>query len=209
MLSAPVGTLLALLDKHYPQATTSLDHRTPFQLLVATILSAQCTDKLVNQVTPGLFQTYPTMQAFADADLEELRQAINKITFYNNKATFIKNSSRILLEKFHGNVPQTLDELITLPGVARKTANVVLFSGFGITAGVVVDTHVKRVSFRLGLTKETDPVKVERDLMELLPKEHWGKFSHQIIDHGRVLCKAPTPRCGECFLQGICPRKGC
>jgi endonuclease-3 len=203
--SAGIATILARLEQHYPQARCSLDYQNPFQLLVATMLSAQCTDERVNMVTPALFTRFPTPAALLAAAPEVLEQAIRSTGFYHNKARNLQAMARRLIETFDGQVPQTMDELLTLPGVARKTANVVLGNGFGIIEGVVVDTHVGRISRRLGLTIQTDPVKVERDLMQQLPRDLWLDFNHRIIAHGRDVCRAPRPRCAACFLSDICP----
>jgi len=199
--------ILATLDKMYPGATCALHHSNPWELLVATILSAQCTDKRVNMVTPGLFRKYPTVQDFAAAKPEELAQDIRSTGFFNNKSKSVIGAARKILTDFGGEIPRDIDQLLTVPGAARKTANVVLGTGFGIASGVVVDTHVQRISKRLDLTKETDPVKIERDLMKIIPKERWILFSHQIIHHGRALCIARNPRCAECQLEPLCYSK--
>ena len=192
------------LKKHYPDSACSLVFQKPHELLVSTILSAQCTDKRVNQVTPGLFQKYPTPKAFAEADIDELINDIRSTGFYNNKAKAIKATMTDIVEKYNGNVPNRLDQLIQLRGVGRKTANVVLGDAFGIP-GIVVDTHVKRISNLLGLTKNDDPVKIEQDLMQLFPPEQWTALGHLFIDHGRAVCIARRPKCGKCFLNDICP----
>lgn len=202
-----INTLLSLLRKHYPSAHTALRYKNPFQLLIATILSAQCTDVVVNEVTPLLFKKYPTIKALAQAPLAQLQQDIKKIGLYRNKAKFIQQTAQMLLKNFKGIVPQRLEDLIQLPGVARKTANVVLYNAFGIIAGVVVDTHVKRISYRLGLTTQTDPGKIEQDLMKKIPQKSWGEFSHAIILHGRAICQARKPKCQQCFLNTICEKK--
>ncbi|MGH9558617.1 MAG: endonuclease III [Bryobacteraceae bacterium] len=196
--------ILATLDKMYPGATCALHHSNAWELLAATILSAQCTDKRVNEVTPGLFQKYPTVRDLANANQAELAQDIRSTGFFNNKAKSLIGAARKILTDFHGEVPRTIDELLTVPGAARKTANVVLGTAFGIASGIVVDTHVQRISRRLDLTKETDPVKIEKDLMKIIPKEKWILFSHQIILHGRALCVARKPRCAECALDPLC-----
>jgi len=188
----------------YPDATCALIHRTPWELLVATILSAQCTDKRVNEVTPGLFKKYPTMQDLAAVRPEVLAQDIRSTGFFNNKSKSIVGAAKRILAEFGGKVPRTLDEMLTVPGAARKTANVVLGTAYGIASGIVVDTHVQRVSRRLDLTKHTDPVKIERDLIKIIPKEKWILFAHQLIHHGRALCVARKPRCAECKLDPIC-----
>ncbi len=182
----------------------ALIHSNPWELLVATILSAQCTDVRVNMVTPGLFAKYPTMRDLANANLDELGQDIRSTGFYNNKAKSIQGAARTILRDFGGSVPQTMEELLTVPGAARKTANVVLGSGFGIASGVVVDTHMVRLSRRLDLTQESDPVKIERNLVKIIPQERWIAFSHQMIHHGRGLCAARKPRCGECPMNPDC-----
>jgi endonuclease-3 len=189
----------------YPQPKTALQHRDPFQLLAATILSAQCTDARVNMVTPELFEAYPTAEALASAPTEELEQIIRSTGFFRSKARSIQGAARAIVEEHGGEVPAEMDQLVKLPGVARKTANVVLGSAFGITAGVVVDTHVKRVAKRLGLTAHTAPEKIERDLMQLIPRDRWISFSHQLILHGRALCHARRPRCDACPLAPDCP----
>lgn len=199
------GKIVRLLRKHYPDAKCSLDFETQHQLLVATILSAQCTDERVNKITPTLFREYPSVRAFTEADSKELEQAIYTTGFYVNKAKAIKNSARELVDRFGGEIPRTLDELVKLPGVGRKTASVVLGAGFGLAEGVVVDTHVARISRLLGLTTENDPVKIERDLIAVLPKKHWIGYSHMLITHGRAVCVARRPKCHECFLSGLCP----
>ncbi len=196
--------ILELLDKAYgSDIVCYLDHENAWQLLIATILSAQCTDARVNMVTPGLFRKYPTIAAFAAADLKELEQDIHSTGFYHNKAKNIIACCRQLLERFGGEVPRTIEELTSLPGVGRKTANVIRGNIYG-EPSVVVDTHVKRISRRLGLTKETDPEKVEYDLMKELPKESWIAWNLQVIALGRSICKAQNPLCQECFLQGCC-----
>jgi endonuclease III len=201
---ARVHEILRRLDEMYPDATCALIHRTPWELLVATILSAQCTDKRVNEVTPGLFKKYPTMQDFAAVRPEVLAQDIRSTGFFNNKSKSIVGAAKRILAEFDGKVPRTLDEMLTVPGAARKTANVVLGTAYGIASGIVVDTHVQRVSRRLDLTKNTDPVKIERDLIKIIPTEKWILFSHQLIHHGRALCVARKPRCAECKLEPIC-----
>ena len=201
---ARVGEILKGLDDMYPNATCALGHRTPWELLVATILSAQCTDRRVNEVTPGLFKKYPTIKDFAAARPEVLAQDIRSTGFFNNKSKSIVGAAKRILAEFKGEVPRTLEEMLTVPGAARKTANVVLGTAYGIASGVVVDTHVQRISRRLDLTKNTDPVKIERDLMKVVPQERWILFSHQLIHHGRALCYARKPRCAECKLEPIC-----
>ena len=204
---ARVTKILAILDKMYPGVTCALHHSNAWELLVATILSAQCTDKRVNMVTPGLFRKYPTIQDFASAKQEELAQDIRSTGFFNNKSKSVIGAARKILADFGGEVPRDIDQLLTVPGAARKTANVVLGTAFGIASGVVVDTHVQRISRRLDLTKQTDPGKIEKDLMKIIPKEKWVLFSHQIIHHGRALCTARNPRCAECGLEPLCYSK--
>ncbi len=196
-----------ILDRTYPGATCALTHRSPWELLVATILSAQCTDKRVNEVTPGLFRKYPTPQDFAAVRPEVLAEDIRSTGFFNNKAKAIVGAAKAVLENFGGAVPRTMDEMLTIPGAARKTANVVLGTAYGIATGVVVDTHVQRIATRLDFTKETDPVKIERDLVKIVPQDRWILFSHEIILHGRALCIARHPRCAECPLERLCYAK--
>jgi endonuclease-3 len=195
------------LAKLYPDAHTALEHHNPFQLLIATILSAQCTDKMVNKVTPSLFARFPNAAAMANADVAELENLIKPTGFYRNKTKSLMACSKTLVEKHQGKVPPSLEELTKLPGVGRKTANVVLGDCFGIP-GVVVDTHVQRLSKRLGLTQESTPERIEQDLMALFPKEEWTLLSHRLIYHGRQVCDARRPRCAECTLQSFCPRIG-
>jgi len=202
-----VRAILQKLDEAYPAATCALTHDNPFQLLISTILSAQCTDVRVNQVTATLFPKYPNAEAFAYANPKELEQDIRPTGFFRNKTKSIMGASKKIVDELHGQVPRTMEELLTLPGVARKTANVVLGTAFGIAAGVVVDTHVQRVSRRLDLTKNTDPKKIEQDLMQVIPQEKWILFSHQLIWHGRRVCQARKPRCLECNLEKICYSK--
>lgn len=197
--------ILTRLKRLYPDATCSLTYDTPVQLLVATILSAQCTDDRVNKVTPALFQRFPDAIAFAGSDLLELETLIRSTGFYRNKAKNIQGACQMIAQKYDGEVPKRMEQLLELPGVARKTANVVLAHAYGINAGVTVDTHVKRLSHRLGLTEHTDPVKVERDLMPLLPIEEWENWSIRLIYHGRAVCAARKPACDRCLLADICP----
>lgn len=204
---ARVRAILQKLDEAYPAATCALTHENPFQLLISTILSAQCTDERVNQVTATLFPKYPNAQTFAYANPNELEKEIRPTGFFRNKTKSIMGASKKIVDEFGGQVPRSMDELLTLPGVARKTANVVLGTAFGIAAGVVVDTHVQRVSGRLDLTKNTDPKKIEQDLMQAIPQEKWILFSHQLIWHGRRVCQARKPRCLECNLEKICYSK--
>ena len=204
---ARVDSILRGLDQMYPNATCALHHNSPWELLVATILSAQCTDKRVNEVTPGLFAKYPTPRDFAAVRPEVLAQDIRSTGFFNNKAKSIVGAAQKVLRDFGGKVPKTMDEMLSIPGAARKTANVVLGTAYGIAVGVVVDTHVQRVSRRLDLTKQNNPVKIERDLMKIVPQDRWILFSHQIIHHGRALCQARKPRCPECLLDPVCYAK--
>jgi len=201
------GPINDALRPHYPQASTALKHENPLQLLVATILSAQCTDARVNMVTPALFARYQTVSDFAACDIEELQALIKSTGFYKNKAKNIRACCTAILERFGGEVPNRLGDLVSLPGVGRKTANVVLGDAFD-TPGITVDTHVGRLSRRLGLTRHTDPVKVELALMELIPRQEWTAFSHRLILHGRSVCFARKPRCEICPLAGLCPKIG-
>lgn len=197
--------IIALLSKQYPDARCSLNHKTPLQLLVSTILSAQCTDKRVNEVTPALFAKFKTARDYAGADLDVLEDYVRTTGFYRNKAKSLKNAGRALVEKFGGQVPCTMEELLSLPGVGRKTANVVLGNAFGTAAGVVVDTHVNRIAARLGLAPEESPEKMERKLMEVVPKRHWIMFPHLLIHHGRAVCRAQRPNCPGCVVNRLCP----
>lgn len=198
---------IRLLKKYYPDAHCALDHENPEQLLVATILSAQCTDERVNIVTKVLFAEYPDLKALAKADIETLENIVRPTGFFKNKAKNIKTMAQILVQENKGRVPADFERLTRLPGVGRKTANVVMGVSFGEAHGVVVDTHVRRLSRRLGLTKEKDPIKIESDLMQILPAKNWILFSHWLIWHGRKICKARTPLCSSCFLQELCPKK--
>lgn len=202
--AARVKVILKGLNEMYPDATCALTHRNPWELLVATILSAQCTDKRVNEVTPGLFAKYPTPKDFAAARQEVLADDIRSTGFFNNKSKSLIGAAKKVVEEFGGRVPRTLEELITVPGAARKTANVVLGTAYGIASGVVVDTHVHRVSRRLDLTKQNDPVKIEQDLIRVIPEDRWILFAHQLIHHGRTLCIARKPKCLECRLNPVC-----
>ena len=204
---ARIAEILRRLNEMYPNATCALLHRNPWELLVATILSAQCTDKRVNMVTPGLFAKYPGPRDFAAVRPEVLAEDIRSTGFFNNKAKSIVGAAKKVVGDFAGKVPRTIEEMLTIPGAARKTANVVLGTAYGIASGVVVDTHVQRISARLDLTKQTDPVKIERDLMKIIPQERWILFSHQLILHGRALCVARLPKCAECALNSLCYAK--
>jgi len=199
-----VTAILQKLDEAYPDATCELKHANPFQLLVSTILSAQCTDVRVNQVTETLYKKYPNPEAFANANPSELEQEIRPTGFFRNKTKSVMGASRAVVEKFGGKVPSTMEEILTLPGVARKTGNVVLGTAYGIASGVVVDTHVQRLSHRLELTKNQDPKKIEQDLMKVIPRRRWIRFSHQLIWHGRRVCVARNPKCMICNLEKIC-----
>ena len=202
-----VAAILAKLDEAYPVATCELKHENAFQLLISTILSAQCTDVRVNQVTQTLYKKYPNAEAFAHANPRELEQEIRPTGFFRNKTKSIMGASKGIIENFGGQVPRTMEEILTLPGVARKTANVVLGTAYGIASGIVVDTHVIRLSRRLDLTKHEDPKKIEEDLMRVIPKEKWITFSHQLIWHGRRVCVARNPRCIDCNLEPLCYSK--
>jgi endonuclease III len=204
---ARIDEILATLDRMYPGVTCALHHSNAWELLVATILSAQCTDKRVNMVTPDLFRKYPTIQDFAAAKQEDLAQDIRSTGFFNNKAKSVIGAARKILSEFGGEVPREIELLLSVPGAARKTANVVLGTAFGIASGVVVDTHVQRISQRLDLTRNTEPVKIEQDLMKAIPKSKWILFAHQIIHHGRALCVARNPKCAECALNPLCYAK--
>jgi endonuclease-3 len=202
--SKRVGVVVAMLKKEYPGAKTALTHHDPFQLLVATILSAQCTDERVNKVTPGLFTKYRTVKAFATVAQAELEGDIRSTGFFRNKARNIIGCSTALMAHHHGSVPETMEELVKLPGVGRKTANVVLSEAFGKSEGIVVDTHVHRLSQRLGFTEHDDPVRIEQDLMAVVPRRDWGAIGLLLILHGRSVCKARTPACGDCLLSPYC-----
>ena len=199
-----VAVILDILAKTYPNVVCALNHRNAWELTIATILSAQCTDVRVNIVTPALFKAFPTPKAMASASLPELEELIRTTGFFRNKAKSIKGASQAVVEQFGGKVPQTMEEILKLPGVARKTGNVVLGSWYGIAVGVVVDTHVLRLSGRLELTKNTTPEKVEQDLMKIIPQDHWIQFSHELIHHGRQVCIARNPRCTDCPLEALC-----
>ncbi|MFM6191825.1 MAG: endonuclease III [Planktothrix sp.] len=197
--------ILLRLKRLYPDATCSLNYETPVQLLVATILSAQCTDERVNQVTPALFSRFPDAESLATANITELENLVRSTGFYRNKARHIQAACQLLVEKYGGQPPKLMEHLLELPGVARKTANVVLGHGYGINMGVTVDTHVKRLSQRLGLTTHTDPIRIERDLMGLIPQPDWENWSIRLIYHGRAICTARSPACYNCELSDLCP----
>jgi endonuclease-3 len=200
-----IEAIVARLAFAYPDATCSLDFQTPLELLVATILSAQCTDERVNQVTPALFAKYRRPEDYLAVPAEELEQDIHSTGFYRNKAKSIRGAAKLLVEEFGGEMPRTMEELLRLPGVARKTANVVLGTAFGIAEGIAVDTHVRRLSGRLGLSQQDDPVKIERDLMGVTPRDEWIGISHRLILHGRQICHARKPNCAGCTLTELCP----
>lgn len=202
---ARAGEILARLRREHPQARVALDFRSPLELLVATILAAQCTDERVNQVTPALFARYPAARDYAGADLAELEALVKTTGFFRNKAKALKNLGTALMASHGGEVPRTMEELTALPGVGRKTANVILGNAFGLNEGIVVDTHVQRLSRRLGLTDETDPEKIERDLLPLVSREEWTTFANGLIFHGRTICKARKPLCGVCPVADLCP----
>jgi len=203
--AARVLKIIELLEKEYPRAKTALHYTSPLEILVATILSAQCTDKRVNIVTKSLFKKYRTAEDYANADLAELEQDIKSTGFYRNKAKNIKNAGQMLVEKFDSQVPNTMEEILELPGVARKTANIVLSNAYGVIEGIAVDTHVRRLSKRLGLTENTNPDKIEKDLMQVVPKSHWKRITDLLIFHGRNVCMARKPKCDSCVLNKLCP----
>lgn len=204
-MQAPVTTTIRKLRTAYPAARCALGHASPLQLLVATILSAQCTDERVNMVTPPLFARYPDVHAFAGAKISQFESMVHSTGFYRSKARHIQAASRQIIAQYGGEVPREMDNLLSLPGVARKTANVVRAEAFGIATGVVVDTHVRRISQRLHWTSHTDPVKIEQDLIQLIPKRHWLDISHLLIFHGRAICTARNPECNHCPLARLCP----
>jgi endonuclease III len=197
--------IISLMKKQYPNASCSLHFKTAHQLMVATILSAQCTDERVNIVTPSLFAKYPTVKDFADSDITELEKLIYTTGFFHAKAKAIKQSAQQLMDRFEGEIPKSLDQLITLSGVGRKTASVILGVGYGVSEGIVVDTHVSRISKKLGLTAQKEPVKIEHDLMTVIQKKNWIAFSHLMISHGRAICIARKPKCSECPVIKLCP----
>jgi endonuclease-3 len=202
---AKITEIIKRLEKAYPQAKIALNYSNPLELLVATILSAQSTDIGVNKVTPALFARYKTADDYANADVAELEALIKPTGFYHNKAKSIMGAAAAITRDFRGIVPETMEQIITLPGVARKTGNVVLYNAYGVVEGIAVDTHVIRLSNLLGLSKEKDPVKIELDLMKIVPREKWGEFSYLLIDHGRAVCVARKPKCDICVLNDICP----
>lgn len=206
-LKEQITEILNRLKREYPEPKTALNFGNPFELLVATILSAQAADVHVNKVTEKLFEKYKSVKNYADANLDMLQKDINSINFYRNKAKNIQTDAKMIVERFNSKVPKTMDELITLPGVARKTANIILSNIYGVNEGIAVDTHVKRLSQRLGLTKNEDPVKIEKDIMLITPQKEWGNLSHLLIFHGRKVCQAKKPKHNECVLYNICPSK--
>lgn len=197
--------IVAILRREFPESRTALEFRSPLQILVATILAAQCTDDRVNKVTPALFARYPTATAFAAADRAELEEAIRSTGFFRNKAKNIIGAARRIVGAYGGKVPDSMEALVTLPGVARKTANIVLAAGYGKAEGIAVDTHVRRLAGRLGLSRETDPVKIERDLLGIVPREDWLDFNFLLVDHGRKTCRARKPDCPACPIRHLCP----
>jgi endonuclease-3 len=203
--TARAKKVITLLKKEYPQSKCTLDFRKPHELVIATILSAQSTDERVNKITPALFKKYKKPKAFAEADLNELMEYIKTAGLYRNKGKSIKGSMQKVVEDFEGKIPETMEEIMTLPGVGRKTANVILGTAFGIPTGIAVDTHVTRLAQRLGFSKHKEPLKIEKDLVELIPKKDWIIVSHLLIDHGRKICVARNPKCAECVLNKICP----
>jgi len=203
-----IGGIIRILRREYPDSRTALGFESPLQILVATILAAQCMDERVNQITPALFRKYPTAAAFAAADRAELEAEIRPTGFFRNKAKSIIGAARKIVEDFGGQVPANMADLITLPGVARKTGNIVLSSGYGIAEGIAVDTHVKRLSGRLGLSRQRNPEKIEKDLLKLVPKKDWLDFNYMLVNHGRKTCQARKPRCPECVLCHLCPSAG-
>ncbi|MBM3309106.1 MAG: endonuclease III [Candidatus Altiarchaeales archaeon] len=208
MKEGNAGTILEELKKLHKTPRMELAYENPLQLLVATMLSAQCTDKRVNMVTEKLFRRYKTVEDYANADLKKFEQEIKSTGFYRNKARNIKNAAQKILKDFKGKVPETMEELLTLPGVARKTANIVLTAGYGIVEGIAVDTHVKRLSYRLGFSVNTSPDKIEQDLMKLIPKKDWSVVNMTLVLHGRYACQAKKPKCSQCVINKICPKKG-
>jgi endonuclease-3 len=200
-----IRKIIRILRREYPQSRTALQFETPLQILIATILAAQSTDALVNRVTPALFRRYPTAADFARADRAELEQEIRSTGFFRNKAKSIIGAAKTIMTDFGGEVPSRMEDLLTLPGVARKTANIVLSSGFRIAAGIAVDTHVKRLAGRIGLSRQRDPEKIERDLMKIVPKKDWLDFNYMLVNHGRKICRARKPLCPQCAIRRLCP----
>jgi endonuclease-3 len=206
--AAAIGVIIKGLKQAHPDATYELNWTTPLELLVATIMAAQCTDERVNQVTRSLFKKYRSAADYAECDLAELEQDIKAVTFYRNKAKAIQGACKILVERFGGKVPKSMDDLLTLPGVARKTANVVLNVAYGLPSGIIVDTHVARASKRLGLTRQDKPEKIEQDLMQLVPESDWTHFGPALVLHGRYVCTASSPKCSECMFEAVCEKNG-
>lgn len=202
------ATVLELLQRRYPTPQTHLSHKNPWELLVATVLAAQCTDARVNTVTPTLFARWPGPLEMAEAAIEDIEAIIRPTGFYHNKAKNLSGAARRVRDNYAGQVPATMDELLTLPGLGRKTANVVLFGGFGINEGLAVDTHVGRIAFRLGLTSSRDPIKAEKELIALFPQKEWGDVNHRLVWFGRHVCRARSPLCGECEMQSVCDKQG-
>jgi len=200
-----IGRIVGILRREYPKSRTALEFQTPLQILVATVLAAQCTDERVNQITPALFKKYPSAAEFARADRAELEGEIRSTGFFRNKAKSIIGAAARIVSEYGGKVPDRMEDLLTLPGVARKTANIVLSSGYGIAEGIAVDTHVKRLSGRLGLSRQSDPEKIEQDLLKIVPREDWLDFNYMLVNHGRKVCQAKKPRCPECGLKELCP----
>jgi len=206
--SERVVDIIKLFRKAYPESRTALEFETPLQILVSTILSAQCTDERVNKITPALFKKYPNAAAFAKADKAELEMEIRPAGFFRNKAKSIMGATKKIVEEFGGEVPDSMEKLVTLPGVARKTANIVLSSVFKKAEGIAVDVHVKRLSGRMGLSKQTVPEKIEQDLLKIVPEDAWLDFNYLLVNHGRAVCQARKPRCGDCVIAHLCPKKG-
>ncbi|MBU3911330.1 MAG: endonuclease III [Candidatus Omnitrophica bacterium] len=200
-----IPEIIKILHRYYPRSRTALYYRTPFQVMIATILAAQCTDARVNEITPELFKKYKTIQDFAKARQSALQQDVRSAGFYRNKSKNIIAASKKIIKDFHGKVPETMEKLVTLPGVARKTANIVLSSGFGKSEGIAVDTHVKRLSGRLGLSRHDNPDKIEQDLLKIVPRKDWLDFNYMMVNHGRKICNARKPLCRECVLAKLCP----
>jgi endonuclease-3 len=203
--STYIEQLIQRLNNAYPDAKIALIFSNPMELLVATILSAQCTDEVVNRITSSLFKKYRTVEDYATADISEFERDIKSAGFYHNKAKNIIEAAKLIMANYNGNVPSSMDDLISLPGVARKTANIVLYNAFGIIEGIAVDTHVRRLSQKLGLSHSDDPVKIEKDLMQIIPRQIWGSFPYLLIEHGRAICQARKPNCQGCIVNGICP----
>ncbi len=202
--SERISKILDILNKEYPDAKIALNFKNPYELLVAVVLSAQCTDVRVNKVTPEVFKRFPDPKSLAKADVKEIEDLIRSTGFFRNKAKNLKNACKIIVEKYDGKVPDTMKELLELPGVARKSANIILYNAYNKVEGIPVDTHVKRLSARLGLSKEKDPVKIEKDLMKIVPQSQWGKISYRLIEHGRKICTARKPKCEKCPLFDLC-----